>query len=90
MLSPVMPHHIPKNQDTATTAISQLIVMAQFHLKTVSEVDLSFQMNLFGKSQSEQTMAISATRPSDRTKITFNVSPEESKKQLFFDKSLHE
>ena len=78
MVSAEAPHHGDEQ------VISQMIVMAQFPLENADLSQLDFQMGLFGLSQPEQIMKMTATRASDRQKLTFELSAQAPKKALKF------
>mgnify|MGYP000387643696 CR=1 FL=1 len=78
MLSPVTSHHSPKEPT------SQLIVMGRFTL-TEPNSALQYQINLFGKTPTEQLLEITATRKNGSNKQVAKLSPNKSS-VTFFEK----
>lgn len=76
MLSPVTSHHSPQ------APASQLVVMGRFAL-TQANSALEYQVNLFGKGEHEDTLAITATRKGESSKHVFELSDKNSKVSLF-------
>jgi len=76
MLSPVTPHHSPKEP------AAQLIVMGRFALADVNS-ELQYQVKLFGKSPTEQVLEITATNKAEKKKHAFSLTAKESNVQLF-------
>jgi len=82
MLSPVTPHSSPNEP------ASQIIVMGRFALVN-SNSALQYQVDLFGKAFSEQSLEITATRKMDGKKKVAVLSPKKSNASFFEGKSLY-
>ena len=68
LLSPVMDHGPDKD------TISQLVVMGRFNL--IKPCDLNIHIGLYGNKPKEQSLKITATRPSHDKKHVFYLTPK--------------
>jgi hypothetical protein len=78
MLSPVSQH------DTNVESISHLAIMGRFTLSDAAKA-LRFEIGLYGPDAVEKSLEITATRPHDRQKVTFQLTPAEPASLLFPD-----
>ena len=69
MLSPVMPH------DDSVTSISQLTVLGRFNVSNTLGT-MRFQVGIYGRAATEQSLEIIAMRKRDKQKTVFELTPD--------------
>ena len=78
MVSPVTPHDSPKDP------AKQIIVMGRFVLDD-SDAELSFHVGLFGITDEDQSLEITASRKSENNQHVFKLSPKKQVMKLDFN-----
>ncbi len=78
MLSPVIPHGV----NAATTTLTQVVVMGRFSVSNANS-QLRFTADVFGHTDVERSLLITAIRKSDQYRHQMTLTPEHSSGQVF-------